>query len=125
MALCKLLLYLFTHLQNGNKDRNHLIGLLAELSQKLDINQLAQFLVLSKCCHFEMKNRHVWGKCHLSPKTGIRGKRASNHSGCRLRHLVDDCWPAHSEHTSGLLRLGHIITGTLTLSPPPRGRSQT
>lgn len=39
-------------------------------TKTVDKNRLAQFLVLSKCCHFEMKNRHVWGKYHLSPKTG-------------------------------------------------------
>lgn len=81
MALCKLLRYLLPHLQNGNKDRNDLIGLLAGLSRTRDISQLAWFLVLSKCCHFEMKNCHVWGKCHLSPKLESEGERLQTSLG--------------------------------------------
>lgn len=46
-SAAQLLLLLSLHLQNGSQVRNHLIGLLAELSKTTDKNRLAPFLQLS------------------------------------------------------------------------------
>lgn len=87
MASCTLLLYLFSHLHSGNKDRSYLRGLLAELGKTRDVKGLAQFLVHSKRCHLSQQLRvrnekpsHV-GEMPHEPQKWIRGSRASNHPG--------------------------------------------
>lgn len=74
-----------------------------------------------------MKNCHMEGKYHLGPKIGSKGEGLQTTLGVDLlRHLADDSWPpAYSKDTSVSHILATLLTGTVTLSLPPRGRSQT